>query len=188
MKLRQEQALAPPGKLLADFSQRPDPARTAEMLATGVLLVAVAIAAAAIWGWPIEPDKTSLAAHPEPSRVEAAVLPVRADLPATPVALPPVAAPAVVADPAPMPAAAPAVLPLNQDKTRPLSWDEARELQGRLKAAGFDPGPIDGIVGPRTTEAARRYGEARVLPAREPSKGMVVRLRGEPLQSAELSR
>ena len=38
-KLRQDQALAPPGKLLADFRQRPDSARTAEMLATGVLLL-----------------------------------------------------------------------------------------------------------------------------------------------------
>jgi peptidoglycan hydrolase-like protein with peptidoglycan-binding domain len=166
------------------------------MLATGVLLVAVGIAAAAIWGWPIEPDKTSLAANPEPTRVEAAALSVRADLPATPVALPPVAAPApppdpapaVVAGPIPVPVAAPAVQPASKDKAGPLAWDEARELQSRLKAAGFDPGPIDGIVGLRTTEAARRYGEARTLRASDPSKDMLVRLRGEPTQSAELSR
>jgi peptidoglycan hydrolase-like protein with peptidoglycan-binding domain len=86
------------------------------------------------------------------------------------------------------PSTAPAVQPASKDKAGPLAWDEARELQSRLKAAGFDPGPIDGIVGPRTTEAARRYGEARTLRASDPSRDLLVRLRGEPTQSAELSR
>jgi hypothetical protein len=68
----------------------------------------------------------------------------------------------------------------------PLNWSDARELQTRLKAAGFDPGPIDGIVGPLTTDAARRYGEARALASKDPANGMLVRLRSEPTQSALL--
>lgn len=32
----------------------------------------------------------------------------------------------------------------------PLSKQEIRQIQARLKAAGFDPGPIDGILGPKT--------------------------------------
>lgn len=31
------------------------------------------------------------------------------------------------------------------------------ELQRRLLASGFDPGPIDGLMGPRTREAMRQY-------------------------------
>jgi hypothetical protein len=32
-----------------------------------------------------------------------------------------------------------------------------REVQRALAAAGFDPGPIDGIMGPRTKLALRKY-------------------------------
>ena len=32
-----------------------------------------------------------------------------------------------------------------------------REVQQALAAAGFDPGPIDGIMGPRTKAALRKY-------------------------------
>ena len=68
----------------------------------------------------------------------------------------------------------------------PLSSDEVRELQCRLRVAGFDPGPIDGIVGPLTTAAARRFGEARKLATTDPARGVLVRLRSEPSQSAQL--
>lgn len=33
---------------------------------------------------------------------------------------------------------------------RPLTREEIRQMQRRLKAAGFDPGPVDGILGPKT--------------------------------------
>jgi peptidoglycan hydrolase-like protein with peptidoglycan-binding domain len=33
-----------------------------------------------------------------------------------------------------------------------------------LKAAGFNPGPIDGVLGPRTKEALRRYQAQQGLP------------------------
>jgi peptidoglycan hydrolase-like protein with peptidoglycan-binding domain len=67
----------------------------------------------------------------------------------------------------------------------PLSGDDARDLQRRLKAAGFDPGPVDGIVGPRTSDAARRYAEARTLASTDAARAMLVRLRAEPTRSAE---
>jgi peptidoglycan hydrolase-like protein with peptidoglycan-binding domain len=38
------------------------------------------------------------------------------------------------------------------------------QAQERLKAAGFDPGFIDGVLGPRTKEALRRYQASQRLP------------------------
>jgi peptidoglycan hydrolase-like protein with peptidoglycan-binding domain len=39
---------------------------------------------------------------------------------------------------------------------RTLSKQEIRSLQSQLKAAGFDPGPLDGVLGAKTTSALRR--------------------------------
>jgi peptidoglycan hydrolase-like protein with peptidoglycan-binding domain len=39
---------------------------------------------------------------------------------------------------------------------KPLSKQEIRQIQARLKAAGFDPGPIDGVLGPRTKSVLLR--------------------------------
>jgi hypothetical protein len=44
----------------------------------------------------------------------------------------------------------------------PVAWGEAkaghvREVQQALLSAGFDPGPVDGIMGPRTKSALRKY-------------------------------
>ncbi len=36
-------------------------------------------------------------------------------------------------------------------------------MQQALKDKGFDPGPIDGTVGPRTTAAVRAYQKAENL-------------------------
>lgn len=47
----------------------------------------------------------------------------------------------------------------------PLSSNDIREVQGRLRSLGFDPGPIDGAVGPRTAAALTRYQEAHGLQA-----------------------
>jgi Putative peptidoglycan binding domain len=37
------------------------------------------------------------------------------------------------------------------------STGHVREVQQALVAAGYDPGPIDGIMGPRTKSALRKY-------------------------------
>jgi peptidoglycan hydrolase-like protein with peptidoglycan-binding domain len=38
------------------------------------------------------------------------------------------------------------------------------QAQEQLQAAGYDPGPIDGILGPLTMKALRRYQESQHLP------------------------
>jgi peptidoglycan hydrolase-like protein with peptidoglycan-binding domain len=40
-----------------------------------------------------------------------------------------------------------------------------RKLQKQLKAAGFDPGPIDGAFGPRTMLAVAAFQRAKGLVA-----------------------
>lgn len=39
-----------------------------------------------------------------------------------------------------------------------------RSLQQALRELGFDPGPIDGLIGPRTRSAVREYQRASGLP------------------------
>lgn len=48
---------------------------------------------------------------------------------------------------------------------RPLSRQEVEELQQRLLAKGFDPGPPDGIVGGQTRAALRAFQRHAGLPA-----------------------
>jgi general secretion pathway protein A len=43
--------------------------------------------------------------------------------------------------------------------------EQVRILQQRLRNAGFTPGPIDGILGPKTRQAIRRFQEAHGLRA-----------------------
>ena len=99
-------------------------------------------------------------APPRPPAVEAAAPPS-----------PPPAATPVVAPPQPAPPA---------PDLRPLSREEIKELQGKLGAIGFAAGPVDGVVGPQTQAALRRYGEARSLPSAEANREVLSRLRGEP--------
>ncbi|MBL0143871.1 MAG: DUF4236 domain-containing protein [Betaproteobacteria bacterium] len=58
-----------------------------------------------------------------------------------------------VASPSPAP---PKLLP-----DRPLTRDEIRELQQALKQKGFNPGPVDGMVGPRTRTALQTFARQR---------------------------
>jgi len=44
-----------------------------------------------------------------------------------------------------------------------VDWRVA-QAQEQLKAAGYDPGPIDGILGPLTRMALRRYQDSQKLP------------------------
>lgn len=61
------------------------------------------------------------------------------------------------------------------DKTRPGviwnlklghldPWDKPSGVQARLKNLGYDPGPVDGIVGPRTTAALKGFQFSQNLP------------------------
>jgi hypothetical protein len=53
--------------------------------------------------------------------------------------------------------------PLPPQVPAPLGRDEVREAQARLRTLGFDPGPVDGAVGPRTEAASQRYRQERGL-------------------------
>jgi len=41
---------------------------------------------------------------------------------------------------------------------------DVRDLQQRLDTKGFSPGPIDGVMGPRTKNAIREFQQANNLP------------------------
>lgn len=48
---------------------------------------------------------------------------------------------------------------------RPLSFEERKSLQQALKDRGYDPGPVDGIIGAGTRRALRAWQQAAGLPA-----------------------
>ncbi len=48
---------------------------------------------------------------------------------------------------------------------RPTSLDDRRDAQLALQRLGYDPGPIDGVLGAGVRRAARRWQAARGLPA-----------------------
>jgi peptidoglycan hydrolase-like protein with peptidoglycan-binding domain len=75
---------------------------------------------------------------------------------------------------------APQIPLVAQAKSALLKADEIRELQGKLKALSFDPGPADGVVGPMTLSAIRKYSEARAIANAEATRDLLVRLRSEP--------
>jgi putative peptidoglycan binding protein len=61
--------------------------------------------------------------------------------------------------------------------------EHVRELQEALAKSGYDPGPVDGIMGPRTKEALRKY--MAVPPPKEPSPSdlVITRFRTERRES-----
>ena len=48
---------------------------------------------------------------------------------------------------------------------RPLSLDERKELQQRLADLGFNPGPVDGVIGANTRAALRNWQKSKGFPA-----------------------
>ena len=57
---------------------------------------------------------------------------------------------------------------------------QVRDIQGMLKGLGFQPGPIDGILGPRTREAIRAFEiESGLQPTGEATDDTAARLREE---------
>ncbi len=45
-----------------------------------------------------------------------------------------------------------------------LTEDQIKQAQEALKMEGFHPGPVDGVVGPRTRQALRAYQAREGLP------------------------
>jgi peptidoglycan hydrolase-like protein with peptidoglycan-binding domain len=45
-----------------------------------------------------------------------------------------------------------------------LSKEDVKDLQSILKDLGLDPGPIDGILGPKTRKALRDFQKKQELP------------------------
>jgi peptidoglycan hydrolase-like protein with peptidoglycan-binding domain len=85
--------------------------------------------------------------------------------PPRPVAAAPAPKPAPVAAPIPAPDPVPvsptvAAWPTAPDLDRNLTRGEMREVQTLLKAAGYDPGPADGLMGPKTRTAIASFGES----------------------------
>jgi hypothetical protein len=102
--------------------------------------------------------------------------------PPRPVVATPAPKPAAVpaSAPAPVPAPAPRIVAVEPapDLTRNLTRGEMREAQALLKAAGYDPGPADGLMGPKTRTAIASFSEAhRVELTPEPQLKLLEALR-----------
>lgn len=71
--------------------------------------------------------------------------------------------------------------PVAEVPTPKADYIDAIEMQTRLKIHGFDPGPIDGIVGPRTTGALKEFQKLiGVNPTGKAGAWTATKLRAEP--------
>ena len=187
---REEPASHSPSFLLAS-------GRAGYVWAGFLLLLFISISVLAVWGLPFRPSELlppslteqAKAGVPSTGKPEAKVsLPVSA-----PPASPRTASPPPVSLPTgPLPVASPAsqIPSTAPPSPAPLTPDEIRELQGKLKAAGFNPGSIDGTIGRQTRSAIRQYAEARALPNADATRELLVRLKAEapaPVSSASVS-
>jgi hypothetical protein len=171
----------------ADDWEAPRPSILRSLIGASALRRALSIVPLAILGYGIawflyfEPSqkvtaKPALEAKPEVAQAAARVEPPPPPRPEVAEAKPaPTPAPAATVAPAAAPPAVAVAAP-----SRPLSKDEIKELQGKLGAAGFTVGPIDGVVGPQTQAALRRYAQSRSLAKPpEPTQETLLRLRSE---------
>jgi len=87
--------------------------------------------------------------------------------------------PAPTTEPAPVTTTAFAAAPSADRK--PLDAGDIAELQARLRTLGFSPGPVDGVAGPMTMAAIKRYQQSRGRPQTgELSNDTLTALRREP--------
>jgi putative peptidoglycan binding protein len=157
----------------------------ASALRRALSIVPVAIVGYAVaWFLYFEPSQNVTAkplAEIKPEMIQAAA-PVEPPPPARPVVVEakPAPPPATASAPATTPVApAPAAAAAAVEPSRPLSKDEIKELQGKLGAVGFTAGPIDGVVGPQTQAALRRYAQSRSLARPDATQETLLRLRSE---------
>jgi Putative peptidoglycan binding domain len=112
-----------------------------------------------------QPHATEAVAAPSPVPPSPAALAVVPDPAAAPVPakdekkMASVEEAAAALPPPPPEDSGPIVAPVAPPPEATLSWTEVLELQKRLAAVGADPGPLDGIAGPRTVGGVRRYEE-----------------------------
>jgi hypothetical protein len=150
-----------------------------------LLMLLAGAAVVAVWGVPFQPSEPLPSSHIEQAKAavpRADAMPGKAPPPTSaPVVSPPPAASSPAPSSEPPPASSAPRIPLVAPvKSAPLKADEIRELQGKLKALNFDPGPADGVVGPMTLSAVRKYSEARAMTNAEATRDLLVRLRSEP--------
>jgi peptidoglycan hydrolase-like protein with peptidoglycan-binding domain len=68
-----------------------------------------------------------------------------------------------------------------------LTWPEVLEIQRRLVSLGVNPGPLDGISGPRTMAGVQRYQELKGLAVTgKANRGMLKLLQQDSASSATL--
>ena len=126
--------------------------KPAQFSIAAALSLAIAVAATSPTMWrefnsPSAPPPTPVAApSPTPPKQPVTSVTVADSPPAAPVS--PVTTP---------PPAAP---PPSTAQARPLTVREVVQLQRGLKALGYNPGPIDGVIGPQTIGAAGTFRES----------------------------
>lgn len=151
--------------------------------ATAVFLLVAAIAAvsAGIYSFVRAPShegrsiETVAAPAPPPAVATPAV--------STPAFAPPVISNPKIVPPPPDPASSPSVGSSVPKTTvsSPLDAKGISELQTRLGRLGFSPGTIDGVAGPLTAAALRRFQQSRGLPQTgNADTGTLEQLRKEP--------
>jgi hypothetical protein len=138
-----------------------------------VLILAIVGAGAVgypYYRWLVQDDAPHVAAQqvsavpaPAPVLAAVAVAPEPAAAPPPPAKVqPPALVDVAAAIPAPPPPASPVAVPAPAGKTAPqpetaLSRAEIVEIQKRLASLGINPGPIDGVPGPRTSASVQKY-------------------------------
>ena len=122
----------------------------------------------------VAPEGTPPPPVSRPAKTEAAAVDMAAAIPAPPQPAPPVTLPASASTAAPEPEIA-------------LGRSEIAEIQKRLASLGLNPGPIDGVIGPRTTASAQKY-QAKVGRAvtGKVDRGLLALLRRDPDASPNL--
>ncbi len=121
------------------------------MAAVMIVVMAVAALAPSLWQQRTETAATATTAPAAPAAMQTA----------TP---PPAPAPTQTAPPPKAEAPAPSPAPQRAEAARPLTATQVAQLQGRLKALGFDPGKVDGMIGPRTIAAATEFQAVHKFP------------------------